>query len=144
MSDTTPLFHRVLLPLASVSDAELTVESVLEHLGTDVEELVVVHVIEKGGGSIDKAPLERRQRDAADIFEVVESLIAETDIAIETEILYGQSVTETIFDAASTHGTTAICFSPREANRLINLLTGDVAYSLITESKLPVVVLPKE
>jgi nucleotide-binding universal stress UspA family protein len=130
------LFDRILLPVASTEDAEATAEALK---GYDIGEIVAVHVIEKAGGAPDKAGVEQRELEAEKIFDVLRESL---DRPIETDITYGTEVDEAIFDAAHEIDATSIVITPRGGSRWIQLLTGDVALSLITESDLPVVVLP--
>jgi nucleotide-binding universal stress UspA family protein len=51
-------------------------------------------------------------------------------------------VADAIFAAADDYGATAIVITPRGGSRWVQLLTGDVALSLVTETDRPVVVLP--
>jgi nucleotide-binding universal stress UspA family protein len=134
----TDLLDRVLLPVASTEDAAATAAA-LE--GYDIGEIVAVHVIEKAGGAPDKAGVQQREEEAVEIFRVLRESL---DQPIETEITYGTDVAETIFDAAHEIDASSIVITPRGGSRWIRLLTGDVALSLITESDLPVVVLPDD
>lgn len=61
---------------------------------------------------------------------------------VETDLRYGVDVVETILEAGRDHDASAIVFTPRSGGRLVRLLTGDVALSLVTESDRPVVALP--
>ncbi|MEF8883321.1 MAG: universal stress protein, partial [Halapricum sp.] len=132
------LFARVLLPIASTGDAEATATA-LE--GYDIDEIVAVHVIEKAGGAPDKASVQQREEEAVEIFHALREAL---DKPLETEILYGTDVAETIFEAAHDVGANSIIITPRGGSRWIRLLTGDVALSLVTETDLPVVVLPDD
>ena len=130
------LLDRVLLPVASREDARATAAALAAH---DVGEIVAVHVIEKAGGAVDKASVEQRELEAAEIFDVLQESLGQP---VATEITYGTDVAEAIFDAAHDVGASSIVITPRGGSRWIRLLTGDVALSLVTESDLPVVVLP--
>lgn len=131
------MLERVCLPVASVEDAAATCHALLRH---DVGTIVAVHVIEKAGGAPDKASVEQREEQAAEIFAALEDCLG--DRALETDVRYGTDVAETIFDAATDHDATSIVFTPRGGSRWIRLLTGDVAMALVTETDRPVVVLP--
>ena len=137
------LLDRVLLPVATPDDAEATSAALLEHLADDVGTVVAINVIEKGGGAIDKAPLERMQELAEESFERVVTRCEAAGVPVETEIHYGTDVVETIFEAAAEEGASAIAFTPRETDRWLRLLTGNPTYALVTETQIPVLVLPE-
>jgi nucleotide-binding universal stress UspA family protein len=132
----TDLFERVLLPVASVEDAEASGRALAQHEPTAV---VVVHVIEKAGGAPDKAAVEQREAEAEKMFATARAILGE----IETATEYGTDVSETIFAAAQDLGASAIVVTPRGGSRWVRLLTGDVALDLVTETDRPVVVLPE-
>ena len=133
----TGLLDRVLLPVASVDDARASATA-LEAADGDVGRVVAVHVIEKAGGGVDKASVEQREERADDIFAAVHETLEDA----ETDVVYGTDVADAIFAAADEHDATAVVITPRGGSRWIRLLTGDVALSLVTETDLPVVVLP--
>ena len=135
------LFRRALLPVASEEDAALTCDQLFERTD-DVETIVAVHVIEKAGGGIDKASVEQRKGNAEAIFEVVDERCQESSVTVEHRTLYGTDVTETILEGAVEEDASVIVFIPRESSRWANLLTGDTAYSLVTDTDRPVLVLP--
>jgi nucleotide-binding universal stress UspA family protein len=134
----TDLFDRVLLPVADPEDARATCEALA---GRDVGRVRAIHVIEKGGGSIDKASVEQREEYAEEVFDVVEATLP-ADFDVETDVVFGTDVAEAVFAAADDFEATSIVITPRSGNRWIRLLTGDVALELVTESDRPVVVLP--
>jgi len=134
----TDLFDRVLLPVADPEDARATCEALAGH---EVGRVRAIHVIEKGGGTIDKASVEQREEYAGEVFEAVEATLP-ADFHVETDVVFGTDVAETVFQAADDFGATAIVITPRSGNRWIRLLTGDVALKLVTETDRPVVVLP--
>lgn len=133
-------FGHVLLPVATEADARTTCAALEPYLD-DLERVTAVHVVEKAGGGIDKAPLEKRQADAADILAVVESSLGES-VVVETRIDYGTNVVDTLFDAATESGAEAVAFHPRGGSRLVQLVTGDVSSHLVTDPAIPVVSLP--
>lgn len=136
----TDVFQRVVMPVADPEDAETTARAFQEY-APDCEQVVAVHVIEKAGGAPDKASVEQREEYAAEQFEHVhEQLDDLTDV--DTEVLYGTDVAEAIFAAAGDHEATSIVMNPRGGSRFLQLLTGDVALDLITETDRPVIVLP--
>ncbi len=134
---------RVLLPVADPDDAEATTAALLEHLADDVGTVVAINVIEKGGGAIDKAPLEKMQELAEESFERVVTRCEAAGVPVETEVHYGTDVIETIVEAAAEEGVSAIAFTPRETGRLVRLLSGNETYALVTDTQIPVVVLPE-
>lgn len=134
------LLDHVLLPVASEDDARATCDGLEPHL-EEVERVTALHVIEKGGGTVDKAPMEKRRSDAAEFLATVESELAGT-VAVDTRTAFGTDVVDTIFDEGRDVGATAIAFHPRGGSRLVRLLSGDTASRLVTDPELPVVSLP--
>lgn len=130
----------VLLPLASEADAERTVRALRTTFSPD--RVVLVHVVEKAGGAPDKASVEQREAFAADVFDVARDELADLDTDVETRILYGTDVPETVFETAADVDADLVVFSPREASRLSRFLSGDTALGLITDCDRPVLVLP--
>ena len=141
MTTDTTLTERVLVPVASDTDARTTCRALRSY---SPDRVIAVHVIEKAGGAPDKAGVEQRRSNARSIFAAVDETFETTGTAVETEIRYGTDVAQAIVDAANEHNAIAIVFSPRRGGRWVRLLTGDVALSLLTESDRPVVVLPGE
>ncbi|MFC4246370.1 universal stress protein [Natribaculum luteum] len=134
---------RVIVPVADPDDAERTAATLapkIEPTGT----AVVVYVVEKAGGGIDKASVEQREGYAERIFERARQPLEAADVPVETEILYGTDVVETIFDGAIDWDADAVAFVPRQSNRLVELLTGDVARKLVRNAEIPVVALPQD
>ena len=135
------LLDRVVVPVATVEDADTTCSALKPHLG-DASSVLAVHVIEKGGGSIDKAPLGKRQSDAEEVLERVETALGD-GVAVETKTAYGTDVVETLFETAEEADATAIVFVPRSGGRIVRLLSGDTAMRLVTEGTIPVIALPR-
>ncbi|PSQ15415.1 universal stress protein UspA [Halobacteriales archaeon QS_8_69_26] len=141
----TDLLNRLVVPVAEEDDARRTARGLRRHVDGDrPSELTVVYVVEKAGGAPDAASVEQREQAAEEAFAAFREAVGDLGDVVETEVLYGTDVAETIFEAAEEHDATAIAFTPRGGGRLIRLLTGDVALSLITETDRPVVVLPDE
>lgn len=139
---TASLFERVVVPVASEADATATTAALAPHVDAVSGSVVAVHVIEKAGGAPDKALVEQRELAADAMFEVVADGLRDVDVELETEYLYGTDVAEAIIDAAHDVDATAIIFTPRGGGRWLKLLTGDVTTALVSQSDLPVVVLP--
>jgi len=136
------LFRRVIVPVSNTDDAEATTDALAPYVTSAGGVVIAAHVIEKAGGALDKASVEQRERSADEIFEVVADGLANVDIEVETEYLYGTDVAETIIDAAHDLDASAIVFTPRGGSRWLKLLTGDVTTDLVNESDIPVIVLP--
>jgi nucleotide-binding universal stress UspA family protein len=135
MSD---LLDRVVLPIANDDDAEATARALDGH---EFGSVLAVHVVEKAGGAPDKAGVEQREEVAEEAFGVLEAYFGD-GVDLDTEIRYDTDVADAIFAAADDYGATAIVITPRGGSRWVQLLTGDVALSLVTETDRPVVVLP--
>ncbi|SEO39442.1 hypothetical protein SAMN04487948_102215 [Halogranum amylolyticum] len=134
------LLEHVLIPVASESDATATCDALRPYLG-EIERVTAVHVIEKGGGMVDKAPLEKRRSDAEAFLATVERELGES-VVLDTRTAYGTDLVETIFDQAGEVGATAVAFRPRSGSRIVRFLAGDTAAKLVTEPEVPVVSLP--
>jgi nucleotide-binding universal stress UspA family protein len=136
----TELLERIVLPIAGVEDARATARALDGHeFGT----ALAVHVVEKAGGAPDKAGVEQREEAAEEAFTTLKAHLG-GDHDIETEVRYSTDVADAVFEAAADYDATAIVITPRGGSRWIQLLTGDVALSLVTETDRPVVVLPDE
>lgn len=140
--DAPSLFARPLLPVANPDDAAATVAAAFPRVAAVGGRPVLVTVVEKAGGAPDKAPLEQMEALAEESFEIARDRAEEMGIDLDTELLYGTDVAETIFGAARDVDATAIVFTPRDGNRLWDLLASGVRHDLVTESDRPVVVLP--
>lgn len=138
----SPLLQRVLVPVANQKDARSTAAALKPHLDSTVDEILAVHVIEKAGGAPDKASVEQRELNAEKIFQAMAERLAEPTVALDTKILYGTSVAEAIIDGAHDIDATAIVFTPRGGGKWMKILTEDVTTGLISESDVPILVLP--
>jgi nucleotide-binding universal stress UspA family protein len=136
------LFARPVVPVANEDDAEATAAAVLPHAAAVGGRPVFLHVVEKAGGAPDKASVEQREDLADEMFERLEAAAAEAGVDAETELRYGTDVAETVFETAREVGATSIAFTPRDGSKWWDLFSSDVRDSLVTESDLPVVVLP--
>lgn len=139
---TRDLFETVVLPVASAKDAQTTCAGAAAHLRRAGGRAVVVHVIEKAGGAPDKASVEQREEGAEELFAAARETCDATQVTIETRLEYGLDVPDTIFAVADDVDASAIAFTPRGGSRWVRLLSGDVANTLVNESRRPVVVLP--
>ncbi len=132
----------VIVPVADPDDGERTANALLPFLAPAAT-VVVLNVIEKGGGAVDKAPLAQRKEYAQDVFERTQEPLEAAGVTVETEIRYGTDIVETIFDGALERDADTVAFVPRKGNRFVELLTGTIARRLIREAKIPVVALPQ-
>ncbi len=135
------LLERVVVPVANEEDARATADAISPYLHQK-DEVVVLHVIEKAGGAPDKAPVEMREEDAGDAFDVIRSRFEGADVEVTTELRYGTDVVETILDTAVEIDASAVAITPREGSRIVALLSGDVAYRLVTNDRCPVIAFP--
>ncbi len=132
----------VLVPVADPDDGEETAAALAPYL-TPSSTVLVVNVIEKAGGAPDKASVEQREEYAREIFERARGPLEGHAGSVETAILFGTDVVETILEAAVERRVDAVVFEPRGGNRFVELLTGDVARRLVKEASVPVVALPR-
>ncbi len=141
----TTLTSRVLVPVANEEDATRTCEAIAEHLSEEVDttDVIALHVIEKAGGAPDKAPLPAREEQAERIFTIVESYSQTFGYDVETRLVYGTDVLESMLDGAVDADATSILFVPRPSGRLTRLLTGDLSSQLVLKAPVPVITLPQ-
>lgn len=137
---------RLLVPIANEDDARRTCTALDQFFTADDESdgptIVAIHVIQKGGGAIDKAPMDARTDQAEAAFEVARATLEPAGYHVETELLFGTDVVDTILEATVDLDATAIAFLPREGGLLVRLLTGNVAKKLIMDSPVPVLTFP--
>lgn len=140
---TEDLFGTVMVPIADPEDARRTAHAVRSHLGTD-SEIVVTHVVPKGEGVADKASVEQREEFAEEGYRAFLEVVEGNANSVTPWTLYGRDVAETILEGAAEIGATAIVFTPRGASRWMKLLTGSVTEELVSNTDVPVLVLPPE
>lgn len=138
----TSLLERPLVPVANPDDAATTYEKLRPYLLEDGGEATVVNVIEKAGGAPDKAGVEQRQEHAEKTFDAFRTSADADDITVDTQVLYGTDIVETINDAAADIDASAIVFVSRGGGRWLDLVSGRVRSRLVSESEFPVIVLP--
>lgn len=143
MSSPLPesLFERVLLPVASETDARIARETILPYLDDVGGTAIVVHVVMYAEDGVAPSPPSVQKEDAARLFEIV-SEGDETGIVEETRTAYGTDIAAALFEVARKVDASAIVYSPQEKNRLVRLLTGDTALSLVTNPDVPVLAIP--
>ena len=137
------LFDHVLVPVATDEDAHATCDALEPYLD-DLERVTVVHVVEKAGGGIDKAPVEKRKDDAAEFLAVVDSRLSDSgSVTVDTRTVFGTDIVDSLFETAVETGADAIAFRVRGGGRLMRILTGDVPTELVTDPVVPVISLPR-
>ena len=134
---TSEMLSHVLLPVATERDAEHTATALAPY---DPDQVTVLHVIEKAGGSPDKTPVEQSEEiaDAA-----VEAVRAEFPDA-ELHTAYSRNVVDAIFEVAAEIDASAIAYCSRGSNRLVQFLSGDLSVKLVTHADRPVIALPRD
>ena len=144
----TQVLDRILVPLADEKDAADTAESLTTwfHEGDREQNQTVtmLHVVEKSGGAVDKAPLPAAEQRAADIFEIATVILEDEGYSVETEVRYGTNIVETIIEAARELNSTVVVFRPREYGILTRLVSRDRTRTLIRNLSCPAIVLPVE
>lgn len=131
----------VIVPAANPDDGRRTAMA-LSPLLEPGSHAIVVYVIEKADGAPDKTAVEQSEEHAEDVFAETTAALEGAGGTVKTGIYYGEDVIRTIFEAAGEHEADAVVFVPREDNRLVELLTGDLARRLVKEATVPVVALP--
>lgn len=130
------LLQTVVVPVAHKQDAQLTAQVLEPYNPTNV---IVVYIVEKGDGSIDKTPVDLSKEVADEAF----SAFRETFPDAESKIGYARDVVDEIISIGTTAEATAIAFRPRKGGRLQQFLSGDLTISLINQTPVPVVILPR-
>lgn len=131
----TDLLKHVLLPVANADDARVTARALEPY---NPEHVTVVHVVEKGGGAIDKTPVSHSEEVASAVYEAVRETFPDAD----EHTAYGTDIIETIFETVSDVEASAIAYRSRGGSRLLHFLSGDLTIKLVTNSPVPVVALP--
>jgi nucleotide-binding universal stress UspA family protein len=139
--DPEELFERVLIPIASEDDARMARETILPYLADCGGVATVVHVVKYTEGGVDPSPVSMQEEDAQRLFEIVGEV--DDDLVVETRTAYGTDIVEAIFEVADEIDASAVVFSPQKRNRLVRLLTGDTALSLVTDPDVPVLAIPR-
>lgn len=139
--DPEALFEHALLPIASPDDARLAREVILPYLADSGGVATVVHVVKYTEGGVDPSPVSMQEEDAEALFEIVTD--DRPELVVETRTAYGTDVAEAIYEVADEIDASAIVFAPEEKSRLLRLLTGDTALSLVSNPDVPVLAIPR-
>ncbi len=130
------LLSNVLVPVATENDARVTAKQLAPY---DPDHVTVLHVVEKGGGSPDKTPVEQSEAIAEASFAAVREEFPDAD----DHKVYARDVVEAIFDAAEEVDASAIAYRSRGGNRIVQFLSGDLSLKLVTKADRPVIALPR-
>lgn len=132
----------MLLPLATKRDAKQSCAALAPYLTAPESSVVALHIIEKRGDFIDKAPVAAQEERSEEIFNVVRTEFADEDVIVEMDLRYSTAVVDEILSAAKEYQVDAIVFRPRPANRLVKFLSGDRSHKLFLKSPYPLFILP--
>ncbi|CCQ35282.1 UspA domain protein [Natronomonas moolapensis 8.8.11] len=135
LADGGGLLAHVLVPVATEEDALATARALEPH---DPGRVTVLHVVEKGGGTPDKTPVEQSEELAEASYAAVRTVFPEAD----DHTAYARDVVGAIFEAAAAVDASAVAYRSRGGNRLLQFLSGDRSLRLVTEAECPVVALP--
>ncbi|MBB6646061.1 universal stress protein [Halobellus ruber] len=131
------LLGHVLLPVATEEDARTTAAALEPY---DPGRVTALHVVEKGGGTPDKTPVEQSEELAEEAYAAVRAFFP----GAEDHTAYGRDVVDAILAAGEEVGATAVAYRPRGGNRLVQFLSGDRSLRLVTEADRPVIALPRD
>ena len=130
------LLEHVLVPVANETDAEKTALALEPY---DPDQVTALHVVEKGGGTPDKTPVEQSEAVAADSYAAVRRVFPDAN----DHTAYARDVVDAIFEAAGEVDASAIAYRSRGGNRIMQFLSGDRSLKLVTQADRPVIALPK-
>lgn len=130
------MLSHVLVPVATENDARKTARAFAPYTP---EHVTVLHVVEKGGGSPDKTPVEQSEEIAEKAVEAVRTEFPDAEL----KKAYRRKVVDAIFDVAEEIDASAIVYRSRGGNRLIQFLSGDLSIKLVTNADRPVIALPR-
>lgn len=134
----TDLLERVLVPVANEDVAEETALMASDYLDRDTE-VQVLHVVQDEQ-AFAEASDEEWEAFAEDAFDRFRDVFGAD---VETEIRHGTDIAETIFAVAEDVDASAILFVPRGGSRWRQIMSGDVARTLVGEATQPVIALPR-
>lgn len=133
-------FQHILIPVAEEEDARATCVTLQPYL-EDIERVTAVHVIEKAGGAVDKAPLEKRREDATEFLAIVEETLSGS-VAVDTRTVFATDIVPALFSEAGDAGAEAVAFRARGGSRIKRIIAGDLTTKLVTDPDIPVISLP--
>ncbi|GAB7092710.1 hypothetical protein JCM18237_29810 [Halorubrum luteum] len=136
------LMAHPVVPVAGEEDAKRTYDAIEPYLNPG-STLVLINVIEKAGGGIDKASVAQREDVAEAAFAAFRARAAQDGVSVDTEIRYATDIADAIGEAAADHDATAIAFVARGGGRIVEFLSGSVRTKLTVDNDHPAVVLPR-
>ena len=136
---TEPFLSRVVVPVTNRDDAAVTATTLRSYVAMDAT-VITVHVIEKAGGTPDKASVEQREQRATEIFSVITEGFDDSGVVLETDLRYGTDIASSIVGAAHDRSASTIVFTPRGGSRWRELVTGDVTHDLVRSGDVPILV----
>ncbi|MFW5905625.1 MAG: universal stress protein [archaeon] len=134
-------FETIGVPIASKEDAEVTCGVIGPYLSNRTT-VVLIHVIKKAGGGIDHTPVERQRIRGERSFDRCIDRLSIPSRRITTTTIFHTNLVDGILEGARKNDVDAIVFTPRSANRLIKLVSGDTAFGLVHETDRPLLVVP--
>jgi len=135
MSSSDDLLKNPIVPVAGADDAEATYDALVAHSDSADCRPFVINVL---AADADDAETER----AREAFERFESRAANDGMTVDTEVYRGDSIADTVIEAAEAAEASAIVFCSRGGSAWFDLLAGGVRTSLLAKSDTPVVMLP--
>ncbi|WP_440991740.1 universal stress protein [Haloarchaeobius baliensis] len=127
----------VVVPVADESDARKTARALEPY---ELDQVTVLHVVEKGEGVPDKTPVEQSEEVAREAFAAFRESFPDADDAVA----YRRDVVDGIIDVATELDASAIVYRPRDQGRIVRFLSGSHSLRLVTESPIPVIAVPEE
>ncbi|WP_253737093.1 universal stress protein [Halohasta salina] len=137
MPSSDDLLKRPVVPIAGEDDAAATYPALVAHGDPAVCRPLVIHVL---GEDAPEAETNR----AHEAIERFESLAAADGMTVDSELSHGDSIVDTILEAAEAADASAVVFCSRGGSAWFDLLAGGVRTSLLAKSDTPVVMLPVE
>lgn len=142
MTDRSGLLTRPIIPVSDADDAVETYDALRSEIDPDCCQPLVVSVVAASGG--DDTTQRAATNRATDAVERFVSLAAADGLAVDTDVLTGDDIAESIIAAASDSDASAIAFHSRGGSDWLDVVAGGVRTALIVKSDIPIVVLPAD
>jgi nucleotide-binding universal stress UspA family protein len=137
------LLQNVLVPIASLEDAEATCRAVLDNIAEAGGRITATHVIDTQSDWHDMDPREYRRKLACDALDLVTRRARAHGIRVDIRVIESQEITAAILALADEVDASAILFTPRSSGRLNSSFASGVAWTLVKTATRPVVVVPQ-